>query len=254
MALRGPRSDRAGRPATHAYPLRGLIRCAACGRKMDATTGNQIGRYRCVARTLLAGSLAAEGHPRTAYVREDKILPPLNAWLARLLDPDRREQTIHELTSAAPPDPGPALAAAAAAQRAHDAATRLRRHQEAIEAGVDPAALADAINTAHRDKVAADHEHARLHGQAPPPPAANDWAALLDRIEAAHGSISNAFQTARPELLANLYRGLGIEIAYDPRTRTADVTASPPADPRRRAAPQAPPTGAWGIRSVRGGT
>lgn len=49
-----------------------------------------------------------------------------------------------------------------ARKRLADAEARLKQHTQAIEAGVDPTALVDAINRAHAERVAAEDEPANL--------------------------------------------------------------------------------------------
>jgi hypothetical protein len=71
----------------------------------------------------------------------------LNRWIATLLDVRNRAQTVQALLDSQ----GGSLADAhleQARRRLTNAEAKLRRHQAAIEAGIDPAALVDAINQA----------------------------------------------------------------------------------------------------------
>jgi len=160
-------------------------------------------------------------HPAAVYIREDAICAPLNRWIATpLFDAKNRTRTIQALLESQD-------GSLADAQRQHarrrltNAETKLRRHQAAIEAGIDPAALIDAINQAQAERVAA---HAALDGQ----PAAQeltrqDIEAMIDSIE----DISAALAEAEPQRLTALYDALRLQMVYDPDSRVVDVTVQP---------------------------
>ena len=56
--------ERGPRAAKRPYVLRGRVRCAHCGRRMEGTPKHNREYYRCVARTLAPGSAALATHPR----------------------------------------------------------------------------------------------------------------------------------------------------------------------------------------------
>jgi hypothetical protein len=96
-------------------------------------------------------------HPAAVYVREAAICAPLNRWIATLFDPKNYDRTVHALGESQ----GSSLADAhidQARRRLADVEAKLRRHQTAIEAGVDPAAIIDAINQAQAERTAARAE------------------------------------------------------------------------------------------------
>jgi hypothetical protein len=108
-----------------------------------------------------------------------------------------------------------------ARRRLTNAEVKLRRHQAAIEAGIDPAALIDATNQAQAERVAA---HAKLNGQ----PAAQeltrqDIEAMIDSI----GDISATLTEAQPQRLTALYDALRLQMVYNPDSRIVDVTLQP---------------------------
>ncbi|GAB2984436.1 hypothetical protein LWP59_18160 [Amycolatopsis acidiphila] len=100
--------------------------------------------YRCMARTLAPGSAALAEHPRTVNLREFDILELANQWLGNLFKQENVDRTVAALVASQGPE---------------------RRLQAAIEAGVDPAALVEAINEAQAQRAAA---RAELDGAAPP--------------------------------------------------------------------------------------
>ena len=95
-AARGPTRERSARRAARTYALRGILRCGVCGRKMHACWNNSRAYYRC---KLQAGDLAGDrdGHPKSVYVREDRVLERLDGWLALKFAPAALSATIREL-------------------------------------------------------------------------------------------------------------------------------------------------------------
>ena len=74
------RAERRGRRTHHKYLFQGLIRCAACDRKMESSTTGQHHYYRCVPR----GSSKPLAHPHSISVREDHVHRAVSTWLAEL--------------------------------------------------------------------------------------------------------------------------------------------------------------------------
>jgi hypothetical protein len=79
-----------------------------------------------------------------------------------------------------------------------DAETRLRRFQAAIAAGVDPAAMVDAINQAQAQRAAAQDE--LNNRSAPATFTATDVKAMVDTL----GDIGEALNRAEPTTLGTL--------------------------------------------------
>ena len=214
--------ERSRNTGTRPYLLRGLMRCGICSRKMQgATIRGHDTYYRCMARTLAPGSAALADHPRTVNLRETDVLEPLNSWIGRLFDRDNVDQTVAALV-ASQDDPGRAPARREAIKkRLAEAEARLRRFQAAIEAGVDPTALVEAINAAQAQRAAA---RAELDG-APAPSALTEAEvyAMIDSL----GDVGTALSDARPESLTQLYQNLRLELRYEPHERAVVVTASP---------------------------
>lgn len=126
-------------------------------RKMEASPRAHGIYYRCPARTLAPNSPILAQPPAAVYVREAAICAPLNRWIATLFDATNRARTVQALVESQ----GGSLADAQrehARRRLTNAEAKLRRHQVAIEAGIDPAALIDAINQAQAERVAAHAE------------------------------------------------------------------------------------------------
>jgi DNA invertase Pin-like site-specific DNA recombinase len=216
---RGERSRNSG---TRPYLLRGLVRCGVCGRKMQGATIRNATYYRCTARTLAPGSAALAQHPKTVNIRQDSMLEPLHAWIGSLFAPQNRDSTVAALVgSQDQTDTVLHQQEAAARSRLADAEARLRRHQAAIAAGVDPAALVESINQAQAERVAAQAELAntpvsqRL--------TAADVHDMIDELS----DVATLLSEAPSESLTRLYQELRLELRYQPHEAAVEVTATP---------------------------
>ncbi|WP_028849458.1 hypothetical protein [Thermocrispum municipale] len=93
--------------------------------------------------------------------------------------------------------------------------------QDAIEAGVNPAALVEPVNAALAERDAAR--------------AAPSTAAATDAITEAEGyamidslaDVGDSLNTAKPERLAELYSTLSLDVLYEPEDKIATVTIQP---------------------------
>jgi len=201
------------------YPLRGLIRCSACGRKMQGEPIRKGTYYRCTARTLAPGSPALAEHPKTVNLREDVVLPALNNWIGWLFDPENLDTTIATLLGSQ--ESTQAAGTNSAKKRLATAEEQLSRYQQAIKAGVDPAALVEVINEAQAAREAARAELAKVRSSGKLDAA--EVYAMIDSL----GDIGAALEDAKPERLAQLYAKLQVELLYDHAEKAVVVTASP---------------------------
>ena len=69
-----------------AYALRGIMRRGICGRKMQGSWNYGKPHYRC---TFLSEYAAKNkiSHLASVYLREEQLLPQLDAWLSRKFNP-----------------------------------------------------------------------------------------------------------------------------------------------------------------------
>jgi site-specific DNA recombinase len=73
------------------------------------------------------------GHPTSVYVREEQLLPVVDAWLARKLGPVAFTAAVREYESQRPqPQPDED-----ARQEIADCDAKLRQHRAALEASAD---------------------------------------------------------------------------------------------------------------------
>ncbi|WP_281918440.1 recombinase family protein [Nocardia sputorum] len=202
------------------YLLSGLVRCAGCGRKMQAEFVGDAVYYRCRAKTIAPDSPDLQDHPRTVNLREDVVVGPIDSWLASLFDREHREKTIAALAAAQDTD-DTNVQRRTLRQRITDAEARLARHLAAIEAAVDPQALVTAMNTAQAGKAAAQAELKSL-------PKIN----LLTETEIRKlieslGDIRAVLAAGDPADKARLYRALALEVRYQHQQQLAIVGATP---------------------------
>jgi site-specific DNA recombinase len=98
-APRGP----AG-PATRRYLLAGLLRCGACGRRLESAWPNGKPAYRC-RHGYTSATRPHPARPRNLYLREDTILPRLAALAILQQDsghqPRGRKQVSRQVTAPA---------------------------------------------------------------------------------------------------------------------------------------------------------
>ncbi|WP_245351031.1 hypothetical protein [Pseudonocardia parietis] len=162
-------------------------------------------------------------HPRTVNLREDHVTQVINEWIGHLFAPHNVDETVSTLVGDQRATTSAGGAEVAKARRA-DAEQRLRRHREAIEAGIDPLALVEAVNQAQADRAAAQAEIER-----------GASGGVLDRAEVyamidSLGDIGATLADGKPASLARLYKALDLAVRYEPAERAVYLTARPRVD------------------------
>jgi hypothetical protein len=207
----------------HTYALRGLVRCALCGRLMEGDTFRNHARYRC----RLSGNRAidpvlAVGHPKHTSVREDKITPVLDAWLASAFDPKQIETTIAALV-AVDVDPLAEHRAQRAREQIADFDERIARYKALLDqGGVEASVVGPWITDARAKRAIAERDLILASEHEP------TTAAELRAMIASMGSIRRRLAKADPNLKAAVYRELGVGITVTPGANTFRVTVLPP--------------------------
>ncbi len=203
---RGPRPDRDG---DNRYALRGLMSCAACGRRMQGNvvrrrSGVQRVHYRCTYKNEYPGSDHATG----LAVAEPRILPALDEWLGDLFAPDRLDETVATILAAAEEAPVPDELRQAK-RRADAARTRLNRYVRALDAGMDPALVARQTREAQVELAAAEATIASYQGQHRKMDE-TELRALLTDGEA----LPRLLEVATPEERRQIYSAAGVHLDY----------------------------------------
>jgi len=87
----------------HPYVLSGLVCCALCGRKMQASWNHGNAYYRCKFPAEYA--ITEEKHAKTVYVREKAIVPSLDEWIGGLFAEEHLDTTCEALAAVSDLDP-----------------------------------------------------------------------------------------------------------------------------------------------------
>jgi site-specific DNA recombinase len=212
-----PRKSRAQK---RHYPLSGLVHCAACGRRMQGTYAHDTARYRC--RYPSEYAIVNElDHPLTAYVRESAIVPRLDAWIAGLFDEANLDATCEALAKAGECDDASAARAEAARRKLADCDQRLAKYRQALEAGAEATVVAGWMAEVHGERLRAETD---LVGATPQEPLTGDQ---VRKLVLQARDIASVLTDADPDLKADLYAELGVQVRYDPFEQVITATAGP---------------------------
>jgi hypothetical protein len=146
------------------------------------------------------------------YVREDAIVPRLDAWLAEIVTPEA-------LASAQAMAPDIAAQHVAVRTAMADCDVRIKRLLESIESGIDRELVAPRVREiqAERSRLeAAAGVHDQWRRLSPREIA--EWADSL-------GGVVQVLQQAVPKDRAALYAELGLTLRYDPTRHQIKATA-----------------------------
>jgi len=126
---------------------------------MQETWNHGRAHYRCRFRYEYARANRIE-HPAAVYLREDAVVEPLDAWMAKASDPERPAVA----PAAIDDEPAADTAVEAVRRELADCDRVLARHRAALEAGADPQLVAEWTRDVRRRRESAE---AGLLGGAP---------------------------------------------------------------------------------------
>ncbi|MFF2084066.1 recombinase family protein [Nocardia sp. NPDC058176] len=204
---------------TTPYMFRGRIRCDLCNRKMQGELLRGTVYYRCRASTLAPESPALKHHPRTVNLREDHLIEPIDTWLATLFDPEHLDTTVAALLEANNDEDGDARRSALRL-KIQQAQTKIDRHLAAIEAGVDPKVVVDALNTAQADRASAEVEINNL------PKTEKLTETEVRKLIGSLGNVRLALANGAPEHKLELYETLMVQVRYSHLDHRVNVCAN----------------------------
>ncbi len=175
----------------------------------DGTAGRLL--YRCTLRDARTVPAELSDHPRSLYVREDAIVPALDAWIEGLTSP--------EMLSAVPPETLNGGATSALRQQIADLDRKITALVTAVESGGDIAALTEQLSRRSRER---DGLQARLRATPDPaqPTPAEMTAALAEL-----GGVGALLARSDPADKAKLYLSLDIQLSYDHEAKLVTATA-----------------------------
>lgn len=217
-AANGRTTIRKPRRTPRPYLLRGLLLCGLCDRRMQGSWNHDQAYYRCRYTTEYALPRRAQ-HPRTVYVRETQIVPPIDDWIAGVFEPERLDETCRALAEAQEPVPAEDGHAEAARRTLADCDDRLARYRAALEAGTDLAVVARWINEVQAERRAAEAGLRRRR-----PAAALTEADIRAMVESLANLVGD-LEAAEPAKKAALYESLGLSLTYQPSERRVLVEA-----------------------------
>jgi site-specific DNA recombinase len=207
--------------AKRTYQLSGLLTCGLCGRRMQGTFNNGREHYRC---QFAAEYAVAKGvdHPKTVYLREDRVTAALDEWIATIFADDNVESLCEAMAMAQAPDDGAAARQEAARRKIADCDDRLGKYRAALEAGADALTVATWMREVQGERLEAERA---LAGAAP-----DEEPLTVDQVRALLRGIRDAVELlgrADPKIKAQVYDELGIRASYDPHRKVVRVRARP---------------------------
>src|SRR5690625_2937053 len=210
----------------HPYLFRGAVVCCLCGRRMQGHWTNDEPYYRC--RYPQEYALANRvHHPRNVYLRERDLVPALDEWIAAEFAPGKRSVALATLASA-PQEQRTSHTRESA--RLHESIAECDRkraqHRAALEAGADPTLVTEWMKETQAQRSAAKVKLDRS-GQTSGRMSKDD---IMNIVEAL-GNIADVLHHADPRDKAEVYKGLGLRLRYQPAHNT--VRAEVNLDPHR---------------------
>ena len=143
----------------------------------------------------------------------------VNRWIGRLFARENLDATVAEVLGSQE-GAAPSNGRDTAKQRLSTAEAQLARFQDAIKAGVDPAAPVEVINAAPAERQSARAElvGAKHVGKR----SAAEIHAMIDSL----GDVGAKLKAGKPERLAQLYADLRLELRYEKAEEAVYATAS----------------------------
>jgi site-specific DNA recombinase len=212
QVIRRPRSS------PRAYPLRGLLFCGLCERRMQGSWNNDQTYYRCTFPAQYARTNRLP-HPRAVYLRESDLMPPLDDWFAGVFRPDRLPATIAQLVAAQADEPVPEIDKLR--EQVAESDRQLASYRAALDGGGDPAVIGAWITETQARKLSARARLGALAGTSPARLTSEEITAMV----AAISDIVALLGSADPADKAELYAQLGLRLTYNVGLRTVTARA-----------------------------
>jgi hypothetical protein len=184
-----------------------------------AATGDQV---PSAAIRVSTPSPATSSTPLNVNLREREILPAVDTWLARALEPDQIEATIAAMAAAITARSTPITQTHAVLEAAiADCDNRLARYKAMLDAGGDPESAAAWTREAQAEKAAAQAMLRSAAASATQGMSAGE----IRRILANLGDLPAVIRGADAEHKADVYRQVNLRLAYHPGIRIVRAEA-----------------------------
>jgi site-specific DNA recombinase len=198
--------ERSPRRTPRPYALRGIVRCGICERKMQGSWNHDRPHYRCTFLSQYAAKNKVN-HPPAIYVREDQLLPQLDAWLSELFSPGALPQTVRDLEAAQPDEP---RLDEAAQREIAECDAKLKQHRAALEAGADPVLVTSWMSETQARRAVAEARIRKLGGRR------RMTRDEITSLVTALGDVIRVLRNADPADKAEVYGRLGLTLTYHP--------------------------------------
>ncbi|MEN3608369.1 recombinase family protein [Plantactinospora sp. ZYX-F-223] len=207
------------RASKRGYVLSGLLFCGLCDRRMVGSFNNNRNHYRCTYAAEYADAHAI-AHPRSLYIREDKIVELIDPWIGRAFRPTNLRSTLQAMVDTQHSDTDQHRLAAARG-KITTCDTKLDRYRAALEAGTDPVLVQRWTTQVQAEKSVAEAELRQLTARRAMTPDE------INTIVEALNGITAILRTAEPADKAEVYRQLGLKLTYKPGPRIIEAEAEP---------------------------
>ena len=207
-AHQGPRLPRENLTTKRNYLLRGMLHCGLCGRKMQASTAHGTVYYRCLYPEQYALANQVQ-HPRGLYLREDVVVPRIDASLGTAFAPHRIAETVAAMAAASAQDDEPVIAEVVDSKQLAECERKLAQYRALLEQGTDPAIVAEWIREVEAERARLQ-ETARA-ASADPVMTEEELTAIVGML----GEMIKVLGDAEPKDKALLYTALGLRLKYD---------------------------------------
>jgi hypothetical protein len=170
------------------------------------------------------GACNRNGHPKTVYVREDRMLPAIEQWfIENIFNTDKLVRLQDRFNSATGPDTERREREAASLERE---LTKLdlaeTRYKEAIASGIDPGRVREWIREDAKKRADLQNRIAELRKPT------NDYQGLED-ILAKIPDLSEQLLSASPELKRELFQAFSLQCVWDHGNKRLKVSVRPAA-------------------------
>ncbi|MFD9630601.1 hypothetical protein [Streptomyces violascens] len=189
---------------------------------MQGSFNNDHANYRC-RYTQEYARTAALDHPPTLYVREDAVVPPLDAWIAKIFEPGRLTRTLRELQRSQERTLPTAPELDVARITITDCDRRIAQYRAALDRGTDPELVTGWINQTQTEKAAAQRQLNETTAARRTVLTEPDIRDLVEQL----GDITSALTSAAPENKQRLYEALGLSLVHYAKERIVTVESQP---------------------------
>jgi site-specific DNA recombinase len=160
---RRPNVDRKPRRSKRSYAFSGLLFCGLCDRRLIGSVNNDRNNYRCTYSSEYTDTNRL-AHPRSLYLREDKIVELVDPWIRRAFTPTKLRTTLQAMADAQHDD-ADQHRIIVAREKISTCQTKLDRYRAALDAGTDPTLVQQWIAQVQAEKALAKADLRRTTGR-----------------------------------------------------------------------------------------